>query len=380
MYSLFFLVFFIIKTNKMKSTSISNEFTRELVINIFRHGKRNEIINYKTQEEDGQMTVEGITEIKEKAKLFYTTYLQDRKLEPKKDISYYISNSRRTIQTALSRLSVYCNNEQLERLDKKELVSEYNAIFDEYMYNAFLFGDKIIMNYVENNGQYKKLIASIKETLNLINPRLINILNEYNNCKYYDNYPLSEYFKYIYIIDYLNNHHNQNELSNDEKELKRVLNEFNTYKTILDITNEENNINILFVNRIMINIEKEIKLSMTSNKSLSKQLVMFSGHDFTLSAILKAFKINRKNYHYDFNDEINIILLKNQTNQYFIKMLYNNSEIKFPFCDKALCKVEQFLQYIKSKFHYSNEEMIEYCKGKTKDLIQKKYKQNNEDL
>ena len=180
MYSLFFLVLFIIKTNKMRTTSISNELTRELVINIFRHGRRNEIINYKTQEEDGQMTLKGITETKEKAKLFYTTYLHLLILDSKKDISYYISNSRRTIQTALSRLSVYCNNEQLENLNKSQLVSEFNAVFDEYMYNAFLFGEKTITNYVENNEKYKKLISSIKEALNLINPRLINIINEYH--------------------------------------------------------------------------------------------------------------------------------------------------------------------------------------------------------
>ena len=379
MYSLFFLVLFIIKTNKMRTTSISNELTRELVINIFRHGRRNEIINYKTQEEDGQMTLKGITETKEKAKLFYTTYLQERKLDPKKDISYYISNSRRTIQTALSRLSVYCNNEQLENVNKSQLVSEFNAVFDEYMYNAFLFGNKTITNYVENNEKYKKLISSIKEALNLINPRLINIINEYHNCKYYDNYPLPEYFKYIYIIDYLNHHNNQNELSNEEKELKRLFNEFNIYKTVLDITNEENNINILFVNRIMINIAKEIELSI-SNNPLSKQLVMFSGHDFTLSALLRALNINRNNYYYEFNDEINIILLKNQTNQYFIRILYNNSEINLPFCDKKFCKVDEFLKFIKSKFHYSNEEMIDYCEGNTKDLMQKEYKQNIEDL
>ena len=107
---------------------------------------------------------------------------------------------------------------------------------------------------------------------------------------------------------------------------------------------------------------------------------MFSWHDFTLSALLRALNINRNNYYYEFNDEINIILLKNQTNQYFIRILYNNSEINLPFCDKKFCKVDEFLKFIKSKFHYSNEEMIDYCKGNTKDLMQKEYKQNIEDL
>lgn len=349
----------------------SSSETIEQIFSLFRHGRRNEIINLKTQEIKGLISNEALTEIDNKALQFKQSFLSNIKpnLNITKDCSFYISDSPRTIETFLHRISTFFpEHNELLSLTKMQLITEHNAIFDEYMYTGFVKCSERLNEYFDNNETFNSLLTNINSKLQN-EPEVYKLYQSYLNLDLFVKEKYHMFLKLIYICDYYNT--TSDTLNDNDIKLKYVLNELNVYRVLIDISNEDKDLNVIFNWRILSSINDEI--SQSDNK---KKLILFSGHDYNISAMLKAFGIDYLKYDYYYNDEINFVHVK-ENDSHYIKLYYNNELMINPLCNSTKCPINVFTDYIKEKFNINTELYDKYSKGELKTFIDI-HKQNKE--
>ena len=164
----------------MQQNNSSSE-TIEQIFSLFRHGRRNEIVNLKTQEIKGLISEEALTEIDNKAIQFKQAFLSNVNvdLNMNKDCLFYISDSPRTIETFLHRLSIFFpEHNELLSLTKTQLINEHNAIFDEYMYTGFIRCSERLNDYFDNNKTFNSLLTTISSKLQS-EPEVYNLYQTY---------------------------------------------------------------------------------------------------------------------------------------------------------------------------------------------------------
>eukprot|EP00794_Sanderia_malayensis_P002465 gene2465-2838_t len=92
-----------------------------------------------------------------------------------------------------------------------------------------------------------------------------------------------------------------------------------------------------FVENICTQLEDKIQ-----NHSGYKMLI-FSAHDTTLMALLKAIGVYDNKWP-RFSSDIKIELYKQSIGKWFVKVLYNDKEMKIPGCESTLCPADRFFE------------------------------------
>ena len=84
----------------------------------------------------------------------------------------------------------------------------------------------------------------------------------------------------------------------------------NANKRMIDIDNSNKNVNLCFSHQLICNYYKEMD-EIRKNSKEQKKIVLFSAHDLYLNSLLIFLEIEDKNkFQYNFDDEINFIILR----------------------------------------------------------------------
>ena len=84
----------------------------------------------------------------------------------------------------------------------------------------------------------------------------------------------------------------------------------NANKRMIDIDNSNKNVNLCFSHLLICNYYKEMD-EIRKNSKEQKKIVLFSAHDLYLNSLLIFLEIEDKNkFQYNFDDEINFIILR----------------------------------------------------------------------
>ena len=342
----------------------------EQVFSLFRHGRRNEIINIKKQQFiGGEITANALNEIEHKAIQFKHTFLSKLithtcdKLNIKNDCSFYISNFPRTIQTFLHRLTVFFpelkqDSNIFNSLTKDKLINEYNAVFDCDMFIGVERCRERLITNTELAHKYEQLLVHIRSLLP--HEQQLKLFDSYLNLNF--NTPQPYYIRLIYVCDYYKNT-NDTLSDDDDLQLKKVLTEVNAYKTVLDMLNEGKDFNIIFNCKILTAIKEEL----VKKECNRKKLILFSGHDDNLSAVLKAFGIDYKKFNYDFNDEVNFVRVK-EGNEHYVKVFYNDELLFNPLCKSYKCPLGVFVKFVEENYSVDKETYEKFCTGKIESI------------
>ena len=346
----------------------------EQVFSLFRHGRRNEIVNVKKQQFiGGQITDNALNEIEHKATQFKQTFLSKLthtcdKLNINNDCSFYVSNFPRTIQTFLHRLTVFFPELKQDpnifnSLTKDKLINEYNAVFDCDMFIGLERCRERLITNTELAHKYEQLLVHIRSLLP--HEQQLKLFDSYLNLNYYNNTLNTAEPYYIRLINVCDYYKNTNDTLSDEDDiqLKKVLMEVNAYKTVLDMLNEGKDFNVIFNCKILTAIKEELM----KEECNRKKLILFSGHDDNLSAILKAFGIDYKKFNYDFNDEVNFVRVK-EGNEHYVKVFYNDELLFNPLCNSYKCPLGVFVKFVEENYSVDKETYEKFCNGEIKSI------------
>lgn len=345
----FFLIFVIMKT-------ISKQLEDKLLISIFRHGEREAIAPLIDKNANGEITKEGIEGIKSKEIDFIRAFPSFKDIT-KDNLKLVSSESNRAIESLFHRLSVMFPQENMDKIQKNDykdyLKNNFNMTIEPFMFNQFYYCKNRIFSYFNKNLKIFKLITNIESILKKNYFKSFKLWRDYYEFEDFENTKMNPLFRYIYIADSLNI---AKDLDEDQKNLKDVLVRVKLYKELIDSSNEEENINIVFTNSILTRINQVIHEYISSKKE-RKEMLLFSCHDYILSALLKALGIRREKIEYHYNDEINIIVSKDTLNRYFVTIFYNANQILSQ-------RLDGFDSLLKGKIGYSEEEVMKYCENK----------------
>lgn len=343
---------------------LSNKIELLLLISIFRHGQRTPMINFQTNQHEGIMTEEHLKNTSSIGSKFYqrfNSHLSQSNF-PKDSITY-ISDSMRTIKSALYRSECLNADKSFKIINENELknytIDNLNSVYDPYMFSGFLICPIKIQHSIITNNKYIQLQNEINEKL-----ASHKLFEEYINSSALNQHEKNSFFRLLLVLDYFATQ-DPNSFSNDEIAIIKHLHSINAYKRLLDLVSEDENIKIVFVNRLLSQLLQDID-DVILGKS-NKRLILVSGHDFTLSTILHALGVNRDKYFYSYNDEINIKLIKDN-DKYFIQIEYNDeplSFIKTKSNDSNQCSIAEFKKLIYKYNGYSNEQVLNYCNDLT---------------
>ena len=338
--------------------------TVEQVFSLFRHGRRNEIVNIKKQEFiGGHMADDALIEIENKAAQFKNTFLPYMPhLSIKNDCSFYISNFPRTITTFIHRLAVLFPEIKqanvLYPLTKDKLIHEYHAVFDPDMFIALARCRERLQENEDIAFKYKQLLAYVRS---LLSNEQLKLFDSYLNLDYYKTVSTPYYLRLINICDYYKT--TNDALSEEDSQLKTRLMDVNVYKSVLDLLNEGKDFNKMFNCKILTAIKQEL----AKDERDKKKLILFSGHDDNISAILKAFKIDCAKFNYNFNDEVNFVHVK-EDNEHYVKMFYNDELLFNPLCGSKRCPLGVFVKFIEENYTVDKETYEKFCTGHLQSL------------
>jgi hypothetical protein len=233
------------------------------------------------------------------------------------------------------------------------------------------FPNDLMFNVLENlkcRAKIEKVLTD-SHSLEKIKDRVLRMADAHRDIfwGYFTELPkdMHIYLKVFYVADYLERHmENRVEIKDNEQDLKDLLT--NYYKLIVDTTAEDPSIFRLFTTKIYEQILSEFEAKV--NKNNKHKLVLFSAHDVTMSAFIHSIHANVKDYHYEFNDEINFVLYEIEE-EYFVSVKYNNQEIPLKFCGgKKICDYEVFKTFLEESIA-KDEDLESFCEGKLDVLM-----------
>jgi hypothetical protein len=53
----------------------------------------------------------------------------------------------------------------------------------------------------------------------------------------------------------------------------------------------------------------------------------------------------------------------NDDREYRFRVVFDNEELKLPFCEESICKYDEFMAYLKKEMIFDYEEVARYCNG-----------------
>lgn len=280
----------------------------------------------------------------------------------KNEIKAFCSKKRRNIISLFMKLKgIYTNmkfpNISLDEENIKKILSEnFNTEFP----------NDLMFNVLENLNCRAKIEKILKDSPSLeqIKHRVARMTDSSRDIfwAYFTELPkeMHIYLKVFYIADYLERHmENRVEINDKEQDLKDLLT--NYYKLIVDTTAEDPSIFRLFTTKIYEKILKEFEAKVNGRNQF--KLILFSAHDVTMSAFIHSIHANVRDYHYEFNDEINFVLYEVE-DEYYVSIKYNNEEIPLKFCGgKKICGYKIFKTFIEESIS-KDEDIENFCEGK----------------
>jgi hypothetical protein len=267
-----------------------------------------------------------------------------------------------------------------------------NISLDEQNIRNFLsenfnteFPNDLMFNVLENLKCRSKIEKILKDSprLEQINHRVARMTDSSRDIfwAFFTELPkeMHTYLKVFYIADYLERHmENRVEITDKEQDLKDLLT--NYYKLIVDTTAEDPSIFRLFTTKIYEQILNYFEAKVNGRSQY--KLILFSAHDVTMSAFIHSIYANVKDYHYEFNDEINFVLYEVE-NEYYVSIKYNNFEIPLKFCGgKKICVYEKFKTFLQESIA-KDDDIENFCEGKLDVLTNAEkeveiYQENNQ--
>ena len=346
----------------------------QLVISLFRHGKRNSFINLNNFEyNETDLTEDGIKDIIEKGEKFINKYFSPMKESPfnKQDFKVYISDTIRTIKSFLYKISPLLSEKNFENKTHKELkeytLKNFNTIYDEDLFNSYIYCDEIAAKYSYKSEEYNNFLKNIENKLLNKSQSTLNLYKKYCNCELFKGKPY-DYYKLNFISDFLNyvNPEVQKNFTKEQKEMKEVFLEENSYKKIIDITLNNPNVYIPYLFQLIEVLKSEINKVLNNEKD-KKKIIFLSAHDLYLGGFLIGLGLEHENFHYDFNDEINIVLFKKNNNN-FVRIEYNDIQLKLPFGNNHYeVEVEKLMLLFNKLSNFDYEKIMKFCKLEIND-------------
>lgn len=331
------------------------------VICVFRHGRRNEIVNMKKGVVyGGEMDVDAFEEVKEKGRMYMERFVKEMDVNVEKDVMLYVSDYGRTIRTLVGRIVGMFGDVVKEDASKEELGERFKVVFDSYMFVAFTKCGERLKVDKKLLQKYEVLYKQIKDKIDN-DGEVLMLLEKCLNLEIYAKMNVPDYIRLLNVCDYYKN--TKDTLNDTDIKLQRILHEMNIYKKILDFINEEKDYNIIFNCRLLSAIKHEL----TKPQSDMKKLILFSGHDDNLSSLLKAFGIDFSKFNYDFNDELSFIHTI-ENNAHFIKIFYNDTLLQSSLSNSTKCPLDTFISHIEHSYTVSQSTYDSFCSGETETL------------
>lgn len=344
------------------------------IITIFRHGKRNSFLNLDSNElSSTDLCPEDIPKTINKGRHFIKKYYPKNDFPfNSKDFKCLISESIRTIKTLIFRLIDYLPKQDYNSMTEKAL-KEFtlknipNAVYDPKIFKSFEYSDNIASKYCENKEEFQQVYDEVEKEISSKSDKVQQIYHKYLNHPFFKGKAF-EFFKLSFIFDFLNfiAQEVQNNFNEEQKIVRKVLNDLDVNKRFMEICFTIKEINLCFSHQLICSYYDEMD-KVRKNKEDKKKLVMYSGHDLYLHALINLLEItDKKKFRYSFDDEINFILFKKNNNEkLYFKVDYNDETIDLPIStleNKKECELDTVMEKIEKEFLiYSYDDIMDFC-------------------
>jgi lysosomal acid phosphatase len=296
---------------------------------IIRHGERTastDLINfpYEDPRGKGQLTANGITQVRDLGTQLHTTYIDTYRLLSE----HYNPNE------------IYARSTDFDRT----LMSANAFLLGLFNNTAFaihtvpVVNDDLLLAYLKYYDEIQSLLATDPNVLKLteeLTPKLqylSSILGES-----IDN--LDDFFSFIDTI-YIRKQFNQPLPTNlSTTEIEEL---YTIAQKSLAMFFHNRKIGALTSSKLLTHIKNNIDTVITNYKKIAK-LHLYSTHDVTLAGFMSALGIQLNTFP-SYANHISIMLFvnENEDESYYIKFLYNNNEIKVQECQTTACTLSEF--------------------------------------
>jgi len=348
------------------------------VISLFRHGKRNTFENLDTDEFlPNDLTEDGIEDIITKGKNFADRFFKCFPTSPFNDDDFkcYISDTPRTIKTIIYRFSDLVPQEDFKAMNQNELKgftqrNFFNVVYDDKIFNSYIYANDISMKYFKTDPDYKKLCRELENEISQRSEAALKRYKGYLNLES-DMMMDMENYKIIVLHDFLFNATPEIEqtFTEEHKIIKEVMEKYSANKRMIDINISNRNVHLCTIYQLIRFYYEEMK-RIKENDQDKKKIVLFSGHDLYLAALVKFLGVSKTTYMYDFNDEINFIIFKkNGSDKLYVRFEYNNELMEVPFStmkDKKECELDTLLNRIQREYlRFNFQQIMDFCEKRT---------------
>jgi hypothetical protein len=271
--------------------------------------------------------------------------------------------------------------------DTAEKLTQLENFMENHM-NTIFPKSRLMFRALENKSCREKVDKKLLENKQLVMVmKLVENYVEKHSAiihTYLDSLPSSIplEMKLFYLSDYFDrSRENKIELTAEELTMQDTLKDY--YKLLVDIVTTDECVNRLLSSKILSTIMKHFESKINNNLETLKA-VLFSAHDTTLSALIRAIKLDPANYRFEFNDELNFVLYKYKGEEY-ISLRYNTLNLDIKFCEVydveglKLCKFQDFSNYIYSTIN-NDEDLEKFCSGEIDNLSSLPYTKPQEEL
>ncbi|ORX85169.1 phosphoglycerate mutase-like protein [Anaeromyces robustus] len=352
------------------------------VISLFRHGARNTFVNLDNNDYyPTDLCEDKIINTINKGKHFVNKYFNVFSPSPfnNNDFKCYISDTTRTIKTIIYRLSDFVPQEDFKNMKQEEL-KEFtfknlpNVVYDDNIFKSFGYANRITCNYFKKDPDYELLL---KELESEIGKESEKALEHYKNYLNHPNFKKMAFpnFVIISIYDFLFNvkPEVQKTFTKEHLIIKDVMKKLNANKRIMDINVSNKNTLLCILHQLLTHYHEEMKKVKENDKD-KKKIVLFSAHDLYLSSLINFLGVDKTNYSYGFDDEINFIIFKkgngdggddDDKEKLYVKIEYNDDLLDIPFStmeNKKECELDTLLNKIEKEYLFcSFQEIMDFC-------------------
>ncbi len=132
----------------------------------------------------------------------------------------------------------------------------------------------------------------------------------------------------------------------------------------------------MFVSRVlvpMLNVLENVKSKINTGEKFDLKLLLVTFHDTNLSNLLRFLKYF-DTYGFEkfvrFSSSLRFELLKDKNSKesdgegsYAVRIVFDNEELKLPFCAKSICEYSEFKTYLENNLIIDYGKIDEYCDG-----------------
>ena len=345
------------------------------VLSLFRHGKRNTLMNLETcQSCSADLFADTLAITTNKGRKFIEKYFHKFSPFPfnPKDFKCIISETIRTIKTIIYRLVDLLPKADFKSMKEEEL-KEFtlknipNAIYDGKIFKSHAYCFDISSKYCYANPHYKQIFEEVEEEISKKSKKSLEIYKKYLESPMFKG-KKDEYFKLNYIYDFLFyiSDDVQQKFNEEQLIIKDVFDKLNVNKRMLEVHFENKNVNLCFSHQLICNYYQEMD-KVRKNSEDKKKIVLFSGHDIYLITLLNFLGFEDKTkFNYYFDDEINFIIFKKENEEkFYFRAEYNDDVLELPFStleNKKECELNTVMEKIEKEYlTHTFEEIMDFC-------------------